>query len=155
MVEGIYNTDRMKELTAKVYRLGIEFLYTAIHYYSMNAFRKMWHVVARPPSVQLNNKIVEIQDAIEDMRQEMRTLDAIRLEKIETDLGRTAAQVFQTAKDVEGTKAKRGRDTSNDLSHTRTSGSEASRALKVFVGYRNGQSRPISYPIFGASRGEI
>jgi hypothetical protein len=51
VVEEIYNTDRMKELAATVYRLGIEFPYTAVPYYSMGAFCNMCHVVAQPTSV--------------------------------------------------------------------------------------------------------
>ncbi|OAG03005.1 uncharacterized protein CC84DRAFT_1219924 [Paraphaeosphaeria sporulosa] len=105
MVETIYHTDRMKEFTAQVYRLGVEFLYTATRFYSMSAIRKMWHVVAQPPSVQLTNKIAEIEDAIEGMAQEMRILDGIRIANIEMNLHQTAAQVSRVAGHTEALRA--------------------------------------------------
>ncbi|KAL1606274.1 hypothetical protein SLS60_003676 [Paraconiothyrium brasiliense] len=101
MVKDVYNTDRMREHVAVVYRLGIEFLYTAIRYYSKSTFRKWWHVVAQPPSMQLSNKISEIQAAVEEMRKEMEVLDGIRLGNIEAKLDETAAQLDRTAKHVQ------------------------------------------------------
>ncbi|KAJ4356774.1 uncharacterized protein N0V89_004810 [Didymosphaeria variabile] len=101
MVKDVYNTDRMKQHVAVVYRLGIEFLYTAVRYYSKSTFRRWWHVVAQPPSMQLTNKISEIQAAVEEMRKEMEVLDGIRLGNIETKLEETAAQLDRTAKHVQ------------------------------------------------------
>ncbi|KAF1970957.1 hypothetical protein BU23DRAFT_648299 [Bimuria novae-zelandiae CBS 107.79] len=43
MVNKTHSTDRMKEHTAAVYRLGIEFLYTATRYYLMSTYRRWWH----------------------------------------------------------------------------------------------------------------
>lgn len=102
MVKNVYTSKRMKEHTAVVYRLGIEFLYTAVRYYSMSTFRRMWHVVAKPPNIHLENKVAEIQAAIEEMRMEMEMLDGIRLNGMEKTLGKVEKRAGTIAEDVQG-----------------------------------------------------
>lgn len=109
IVNKVHPTDRMKEQTAVVYRLGVEFLYTAVGYYSMTTFRRLWHVVARPPSIDLTEKISEIQIAVEEIRKEMEVLDSERLKEIEVKLDdqssridQQAVKIARTEKDVQG-----------------------------------------------------
>ncbi|KAK3213631.1 hypothetical protein GRF29_28g503323 [Pseudopithomyces chartarum] len=97
IVNKVHPTDRMKEQTAVVYRLGVEFLYTAVGYYSMTTFRRLWHVVARPPSIELTEKISEIQIAVEEIRKEMEVLDSERLKEIEVKLDDQSSRIDQQA----------------------------------------------------------
>lgn len=110
IVNEIHPTDRMKEHTAVVYRLGVEFLHTAIRYYSVGTFRRLWYGISRPPSIELDHKTLEIRAAVEEVRKEMEILDSKRLKAIETKLdnqGMTiieqAAKIDRTEKDVQGT----------------------------------------------------
>ncbi|ORX96838.1 hypothetical protein BCR34DRAFT_607493 [Clohesyomyces aquaticus] len=93
MIKEVYATSRMKEHTAVVYRLGIEFLYEAVRYYSVSPSRRLLYVISRPPSIDLDNKVSEIHDAIEEMRKEMEALDGIRLNNVEQELGKVAETV--------------------------------------------------------------
>jgi hypothetical protein len=102
MVKEVYATARMKELTAVVYRVGIEFLYEAVRYYSTGTFRRFWHGLSSPPSVYLAVKVSEIEASIEEIRKEMEVLDGIRLNKIEHDIARVGADVQLVKKDVQG-----------------------------------------------------
>lgn len=103
IVNKVYNSERMKEHTALVYRLGIEFLYIAVRYYSMNTLQRIWYVITQPPSIRLESKISDIQSAIEEMRMEMEVLDGFRLNGMESTLGEVEKKVVGTAEDVQGT----------------------------------------------------
>jgi hypothetical protein len=103
MVKKVYTTDRMKELTAVVYRLGVEFLYEAVRYYSVGTFRRLWHSVAKPPSIGLTNKISEIETAVEEIRREMEVLDGIRLNDIEQKIDVLSVDVQRVEEHVQGT----------------------------------------------------
>jgi hypothetical protein len=83
MLKHVYLTDRMVEYTAVLYRLGVEFLHEAVRYYSMGTFRRLGHLVARPPSMGVEKKVKEIKDAIRETEREMRALDGRRLNDME------------------------------------------------------------------------
>jgi hypothetical protein len=97
MVKEVYTTARMKEHIAVVYRLGIEFLYEAIRYYSTGGFHRFWRVMAQPPNIQLTDKVTEIQTAIEEIRKEMEVLDGIRLNTVENKV----QEVIETTREIE------------------------------------------------------
>ena len=83
LTEKIYATPRMQELTAKVYRLGVEFLYEAVRYYSRSTMRRLLHVVGQPPSLRLADTVTEIKTAIEEMTKEKEMLNGLRLARVE------------------------------------------------------------------------
>ncbi|KAF2681690.1 hypothetical protein K458DRAFT_456755 [Lentithecium fluviatile CBS 122367] len=83
----------MKEHTAVVHRLDIEFLYTAVEYYSTSTVRRHWHALTQLRSIHLTNKVAEVQAAIEEMRKEMEIVDGIRLNKIEREICNVAGDV--------------------------------------------------------------
>jgi hypothetical protein len=100
MVKDVYNTDDMKKYTAIVYRLGVEFLYEAVRYYSIGTLHRLAYVIKRPPSIQLTIKVGEIKATIEDMRKEMDILDGIRLKAIDQRLENVAESVDDIEKNV-------------------------------------------------------
>lgn len=83
MLKDIYPTARMREYTVVLYRLGIGFLFEAVRYYSRGTFRKLQYVIARPPSIELEDKVAEIKTAIIEIEREMRALNGIRLSGVE------------------------------------------------------------------------
>lgn len=83
MLKDVYPTKRMKEYTAVLYRLGIQFLYETVRYYSMGAWRRAGYIFARPPSIGVERKVQEIKDAIRETEREMRALDGLRLNNME------------------------------------------------------------------------
>jgi deoxyribose-phosphate aldolase len=102
MVKDVYNTDDMKKYTAIVYRLGVEFLYEAVRYYSIGTIHRLAYIIKRPPSIQLTIKVAEIEAAIEDMRKEMDILDGIKLNKVGQRLENVAESVHDIEKSVHG-----------------------------------------------------
>jgi len=83
MLKDVFPTKRMKEYTAVLYRLGIEFLYETVRYYSMGTIRRLGHIVARPPSIGVEKKVKEIKDAIRETEREMRALDSRKLDEMQ------------------------------------------------------------------------
>ena len=102
IVNNVHPTDRMKEQTAVLYRLSVEFLYTAVRYYSMTTFQRLWQAVARSLSIELEEKISEIQAAVEEIRIEMHLLDSQRLKEVEVRIEQQAIKIERTEKDVKG-----------------------------------------------------
>jgi len=95
MLKDIYPNEKVKEDMATVYRLGIEFLREATVYYAVSTWRRIWRIITNPPAVALEAKVAEIEHAIDEMMQEMQTLDRVRLRNIE-------ARVEEVDKKVEG-----------------------------------------------------
>lgn len=83
MLKPAYATSRMREYTAVLYRLGIQFLYEVVRYYSGGAWRRVGYIFAHPPSIAVEKKVKEIKDAIRETEREMRALDGLRLSKME------------------------------------------------------------------------
>jgi hypothetical protein len=86
MLEHVYSNPSMKEHFAVVYRLGVEFLREAALYYSIGTHKRLWHVLTRPPSVDIETKVSGIKGAIEEMTREMETFDRIRLKGVEVSI---------------------------------------------------------------------
>ena len=84
MLKDVYATPRIKEHIALVYRLGIEFSREVTLYYSLGTCKRLWHVITRPPSTDIEGKVAAINTAIGEMVNEMETLDRIRLSSVET-----------------------------------------------------------------------
>ncbi|KAF1994267.1 hypothetical protein P154DRAFT_527175 [Amniculicola lignicola CBS 123094] len=80
---GVYSSQRMKEYTAVLYRQGVEFLYEAVRYYSIGAWRRLRYVLTKPPSVGLESKVSDIKTAIVEIEREARALDGVRLNQVE------------------------------------------------------------------------
>lgn len=83
MLKDVYPTERMKEYTAKLYRLGIEFLHETVRYYALGAFRRLRYIITRPPSISVELRVSDIKFAIQGLEREMRALDGVRLNAIE------------------------------------------------------------------------
>jgi transcriptional regulator with PAS, ATPase and Fis domain len=96
MLKDVFTTKRMKEYTAVLYRLGVEFLYETVRYYSMGTIRRLGHVIARPPSVGVERKVKEIKDAIRETEREMRALDSKKID----DLKKQQQKDMQTLGEV-------------------------------------------------------
>jgi hypothetical protein len=93
----------MKEYTAVLYRLGIEFLYETVRYYSMGTVRRLGHIIARPPSIGVEKKVKEIKDAIRETEREMRALDSLKLDEmkqVQRDMERQQQEDRQTLGEV-------------------------------------------------------
>ncbi|KAF2660353.1 hypothetical protein K491DRAFT_774836 [Lophiostoma macrostomum CBS 122681] len=104
LTKGVYGTPRMKEFTAIVYRLGIEFLYEAIRYYSTGTLKRFWHVATQPPSIRLTEKVTDIKTAIEEMTQEKEMLNGIRLFDVERKVEHLVESVDTLEKSVDEVK---------------------------------------------------
>jgi hypothetical protein len=94
----------MKEFTAIVYRLGIEFLYEAIRYYSTGPLHRLWHVATKPPSMRLTEKVTDIKTAIEEMTKEKEMLNGIRLFNVESKVEHLVESVDTLEKSVDEVK---------------------------------------------------
>ena len=82
MLKDVFPTKRMKEYTAVLYRLGIEFLHETVRYYSMGTVRRLGHIIARPPSMGVERKVREIKNAIQETEREMRALDSLKIDEM-------------------------------------------------------------------------
>ncbi|RYP73618.1 hypothetical protein DL771_003506 [Monosporascus sp. 5C6A] len=60
----IYANEKMHGSIAEVYSLGIRFLQDAARYYSFKSYRRFWHILAKPPSVDLQSRVSSIEKAI-------------------------------------------------------------------------------------------
>jgi hypothetical protein len=87
MLKEVHASSQMKKYVAEVYRLGIEFLYEAVRFYSIGSVRRFFYILAHPPSIELDNKVSEIHDAIDEMRREREALDSLRVDRVEQKLG--------------------------------------------------------------------
>lgn len=88
MLKDIYPSEKLKKDMAVVYQLGIEFLREATMYYAVRTWRRIWRIISNPPAVALEAKVAEIEHAIDEMMQEMQTLDRVRLHNIEDAVGK-------------------------------------------------------------------
>lgn len=83
-LEPIYASKDMHGYVAKVYDLGIHFLQDAARYYSFKSYRRFWHILAKPPSIDLQGRVSSIKEAIALLVEERDTQDRIRLGSVET-----------------------------------------------------------------------
>ena len=85
MLKDVYLTNKMKEYTAVLYRLGVEFLHESVRYYSMGTFRRLGYIIRKPPSIGVEKKVQEIKDAIRETEREMRALDGQKINDMKQD----------------------------------------------------------------------
>jgi transcriptional regulator with PAS, ATPase and Fis domain len=102
MLKDVFTTKRMKEYTAVLYRLGVEFLYETVRYYSMGTIRRLGHVIARPPSVGVERKVKEIKDAIRETEREMRALDSKKIDDLKQQQQKDMQTLGEVRKIVAG-----------------------------------------------------
>ncbi|KAL0938043.1 uncharacterized protein CTRU02_207774 [Colletotrichum truncatum] len=89
---GIYNSNKLRECVANVYRLGIEFLQEATVYYSYSSRRRLWHVATRPPQIFLDAKISALKSAIDEVVKERDVEAHLRLSRVEIKMDASIAQ---------------------------------------------------------------
>ncbi|KAL3303765.1 hypothetical protein RB213_001138, partial [Colletotrichum asianum] len=84
---GIYsNSSVLKKCVATVYRLGIEFMQEATVYYSRSSSMRIWHVVVRPPQLDLERKISDLRSAVEELVKERDMEAHLRLDRVESKI---------------------------------------------------------------------
>ncbi|CAI6341093.1 unnamed protein product [Periconia digitata] len=94
-VKPAYPTAEMQKYRAVLYRLGVEFLHEAARYYLMSPFRRLGHLIARPPSIGVQRIVEDIKNAIRETEREMRAIDGARLNQME----RTQWQIARRQKE--------------------------------------------------------
>src|SRR5690348_10842561 len=85
-LSAIFATKEMQDHVSNVYHLGIFFLQDASRYYSFKTYRRFWHILSKPPSVDLDGRVSAIKRAITLLVEERNTLDSIRLGKVEAKI---------------------------------------------------------------------
>lgn len=78
-LDSLYDKERMNPSVTLVYTLGIQFLQDAARFYGFKSYRRFWHILAKPPSVDLQERVLSIQNAISGLERERETQNNERL----------------------------------------------------------------------------
>ncbi|KAG8422101.1 hypothetical protein J3459_010686 [Metarhizium acridum] len=107
----IYANRSMHSHVSNVYHLGLRFLQDAARYYRFKSYMRCWHVLVKPPNVDLRGRVSSITGAIHLLNEERATQDSIRLrsveakveENLELNLSSKAKQRLESLRELLGT----------------------------------------------------
>lgn len=83
LLEPVYKKESLDPCVTRVYTLGIQFLQDAAHYYGFKSYRRFWHILAKPPNIDLQDRVLSIKNAISDLANQRGVQDSIRLGAID------------------------------------------------------------------------